>query len=142
MKTSENGINLIKGFEAFRSEPYQDSVGVWTIGYGHTIGVTKDTPPKTMEEATTDLQDDLMMAEGVINEYVTVPLSQNQFDALASFTFNLGTGSLHKSTLLKKLNVGDYAGAADEFGKWVYAGGKVLNGLVIRRAKEKELFLS
>ena len=141
-KTSENGINLIKEFEGFRSEPYQDVAGVWTNGYGHTHGVTQDTPPVTEEEAVLNLQDDLFQAEDGVDTYVTVPLTDNQFDALVSFTYNLGIGSLEHSTLLRKLNAGDYAGAADEFGKWVYAGGRMVNGLIARRAKERELFIS
>lgn len=141
-KTSQAGIILIKEFESFRSEPYQDSVGVWTNGWGHTGGVTKDTPPVTEEEAESNLKGDLFEAEEAVVVFVKVPLTDNQFDALVSFTFNLGSGSLQLSTLRKKLNVGDYQGASDEFGKWVYAGGRKLNGLILRRAKERELFLT
>ena len=141
-KTTENGINLIKGFEGFSSDPYQDVAGVWTNGYGHTHGVTQDTLPVSDEEATINLQDDLFLAEDGVSTYVAVPLNDNQFDALVSFTFNLGSGALEHSTLLKKLNAGNYAGAADEFGKWVYAGGHIVNGLIARRAKERELFIS
>ena len=144
MRTSDNGINLIKGFEGFRSEPYQDSVGVWTIGYGHTHGrdTWPDSRPITDEEATIYLRGDLAVAEDAVNAYIIVPLNQNQFDALVSFTFNLGSENLRKSTLRRKLSYSDYTGAAEEFGKWIYAGGKILTGLVMRRAKEKELFLS
>lgn len=141
-KTSESGIDLIKGFEGFLPGPYQDVAGVWTNGYGHTHGVTQDTPPVTEEEATINLGNDLFDAEYAVNLYVNVPLTDNQFDALVSFTFNLGGGALEHSTLLKKLNSRDYAGAAEEFGKWVYAGGKVSNGLIARRAKEREVFLT
>lgn len=142
MKTSDDGINLIKDFEGFRSAPYQDVVGVWTNGFGHTYGVTKDTPLVTVEQAIENLRMDLLFAENGVNTFVTASLTQNQFDALVSFTFNLGPGSLRKSTLLRKLNVGDYIGAAEEFGKWIYAGGNILKALVTRREKEKELFLS
>lgn len=141
-KTSENGIDMIKGFESFSAKPYQDSVGVWTNGYGHTHGVMADTPPVTMEEALANLAEDLVVAERSIEKLVTVFLTDNQFDALVSFIFNLGEGNFAHSTLRTKLNAGDYAGAAEEFERWVYAGGKKLNGLINRRKKEKELFLS
>uniref|UniRef100_UPI001B316D19 lysozyme n=1 Tax=Pantoea ananas TaxID=553 RepID=UPI001B316D19 len=96
----------------------------------------------TGEQADKYLREDLLVAELTINTNVKVKLTQNQFDALASFVFNLGSGNFVKSTLLKKLNAGDIAGAADEFGKWVNAGGKKLAGLVKRRAAEREVFIS
>lgn len=141
MQTSNNGINLIKRFEGLRLEAYRDSVGIPTIGYGHTHGV-KMGDVITGAQADAFLRDDLQVAELTINTNVKVKLTQGQFDALASFVFNLGSGNFVKSTLLKKLNTGDYAGAADEFGKWVNAGGKKLPGLVKRRAAEREVFLT
>lgn len=96
----------------------------------------------TSQQADTWLKEDCLVAELTIGANVKVPLSQNQFDALVSFIFNLGSAKFEGSTLLKKLNAGDYAGAADEFGKWVNAGGRKLAGLVKRRAAEKALFLS
>jgi len=141
-KTSQPGIELIKEFEGFSSEPYQDVAGIWTNGYGHTKGVTKDTPPVSEDEAIENLKSDLLEAEEAVERLVIVPLNDNQFDALVSFTLNLGQGSLERSTLLKKLNGGYYHDAALEFGKWIYAGGKVVIGLIRRREKEKELFLA
>jgi len=87
------------------------------------------------------MQNDLKKFERTVNEAVTVPLNQNQFDALVSLTYNIGSGAFEKSTLVKKLNTGDYTGAANQYDVWVNAGGKRLQGLVNRRAKEKELFL-
>ncbi|UXO69971.1 lysozyme [Pantoea dispersa] len=141
MQTSNNGINLIKRFEGLRLEAYRDSVGIPTIGYGHTHGV-KIGDVITGAQADDFLREDLKVAELTINTNAKVKLTQGQFDALASFVFNLGSGNFVKSTLLKKLNTGDYAGAADEFGKWVNAGGKKLPGLVKRRAAEREVFLT
>lgn len=141
MKTSKLGIELIKKYEGCELEAYLCPAGVWTIGYGSTKGVSKgDTITK--EEAEQVLKNDIMHeAEVYVDNFVTTKLNQNQYDALVSFTFNLGGGALQKSTLLKKLNKGDYQGAANEFTRWVYAGGKKLNGLVKRRREEKELFL-
>lgn len=139
MLISNNGINLIKKFEGLELKAYKDSVGILTIGYGHTHGV-KAGDVITGQQADTFLREDAQVAELAVNTNVKVKLTQGQFDALVSFIFNLGAGNFVKSTLLKKLNAGDYAGAADEFGKWVNAGGKPLPGLVKRRAAEKEMF--
>jgi spore coat assembly protein SafA len=136
---SQNGLDMIKGFEGLRLSAYQDSAGVWTIGYGHT-GNVKPGDRITQAQAEDLLQKDTAWAQQAVRDQVKVPLTQGQFDALTSFTFNLGAGALEKSTLLKKLNAGDYAGAQAEFGKWVHAGGQVLQGLVRRRAAEAELF--
>lgn len=141
MKVSNNGINLIKRFEGLELKAYKDSVGILTIGYGHTHAV-KAGDAITGEQADAFLREDLQVAELSINTNVKVKLTQGQFDALVSFVFNLGSGNFVKSTLIKKLNAGDYAGAADEFGKWVNAGGKKLPGLVKRRAAEREVFLT
>ncbi|AVV37816.1 lysozyme [Pantoea vagans] len=141
MKVSNNGINLIKRFEGLELKAYKDSVGILTIGYGHTHAV-KAGDAITSERADAYLREDLQVAELTINTNVKVKLTQGQFDALVSFVFNLGSGNFVKSTLIRKLNAGDYAGAADEFGKWVNAGGKKLPGLVKRRAAEREVFLT
>ena len=144
MKTSDRGVALIKAHEGLRLTAYTDPVGVWTIGYGHT---TTAGPPKVergmkITDAGADaiLRQDLAKFEGYVSSAVKVPLNQNEFDALVSFTFNLGPGNLRSSTLLKKLNAGDRAGAADEFLKWTKAGGKTLPGLVKRREAERALF--
>ena len=138
--TSERGIQAIQGYEGVKLHAYLDSVNVPTIGVGHTLGV-KMGDVITPEQAEEFLRSDLKSAEYAVNNYVTAPLNQNQFDALASFVFNLGSGAFKSSTLLKKLNSVDYQGAADEFPKWNKAGGKVLQGLVNRRAAERTMFL-
>ena len=145
MQTSEKGIALIKEFEGCKLTAYQDSVGVWTIGYGWTQPV--DGKPiragMTIKQETAErlLETGLVSYESDVSRLVKVGLSQGQFDALVSFTYNLGARSLSTSTLLRKLNAGDYAGAADEFLRWNKAGGKVLNGLTRRREAERALFL-
>lgn len=146
MQTSEKGIALIKQFEGCKLTAYQDSVGVWTIGYGWTHPV--DGKPiragMTIKQETAErlLKTGLVSYESDVSRLVKVGLTQGQFDALVSFTYNLGARSLSTSTLLRKLNAGDYAGAADEFLRWNKAGGKVLNGLTRRREAERALFLS
>lgn len=146
MQTSDKGIALIKQFEGCKLTAYQDSVGVWTIGYGWTQPV--DGKPiragMTIKQETAErlLNTGLVSYEFDVSRLVKVGLTQGQFDALVSFTYNLGARSLSTSTLLRKLNAGDYAGAADEFLRWNKAGGKVLNGLTRRREAELALFLS
>ena len=141
MRISEKGINLIKKFEGLRLEAYLDSVDIPTIGYGHTRGI-KLGQTITQEQADAFLEEDIHEFELAIQRLVHVNLTQNQFDALVSFTFNLGIGSLKQSTLLKKLNAGDITGAANEFNRWTYAGGKKLTGLVKRRSAERLMFIS
>lgn len=140
MKISQNGINLIKQFEGCKLIAYKCPAGVWTIGYGHTKGVVRGQKISP-ERAEKFLKEDIEQFEKGVNRHVSVPLNQNQFDALVSFTYNCGLGALQRSTLLKKLNAGDYAGAANEFPKWNKSNGKVLNGLVRRRAAERALFV-
>lgn len=146
MRVSENGINLIKQFEGCRLTAYQDSVGVWTIGYGWTQPVDGKPVGKgmtiTQQKADDLLKQGVIQYENGVTNLVIVPLNQNQFDALVDFAYNLGVNALKESTLLKKLNAGDYAGAANEFTKWNKAGGKELAGLMRRREAEKSLFLS
>lgn len=146
MLASENGINLIKQFEGCRLTAYQDSVGVWTIGYGWTQPVDGKTVGKgmtiTQQKADDLLKQGVVQYESGVSTLVKVQLNQNQFDALVDFAYNLGVNALKGSTLLKKLNAGDYAGAANEFTKWNKAGGKELAGLTRRREAEKSLFLS
>ena len=146
MQTSDKGIALIKQFEGCKLTAYQDSVGVWTIGYGWTQPV-EGKPIRagmTIKQETAErlLKTGLVSYESDVSRLVKVGLTQGQFDALVSFTYNLGARSLSTSTLLRKLNAGDYAGAADEFLRWNKAGGKVLNGLARRREAERALFLS
>jgi lysozyme len=142
VKASETCIAFIKQFEGLRLDAYQCSAGVWTIGYGHTgKGVV---PGVRIDEAEAEalLRYDVEKFERGVAELVTVPLSQNQFDALVCFAFNLGLGALRSSTLLRKLNDMDKLGAAEEFLRWVYAGGKKLKGLETRRQAERALFLA
>ncbi|MGL5950289.1 MAG: lysozyme [Cetobacterium sp.] len=140
MRTSSVGINLIKKFEGLKLTAYRCPAGVPTIGYGTTSNVKLGTTI-TEEKAEDLLKKDLVRFETAVKTVVRVKLNQNQFDALVSFSYNVGTGALQSSTLLKKLNQGDYKGASEEFQKWNRAGGKVLNGLIKRREAEKELFL-
>ncbi|EGT0451656.1 lysozyme [Serratia marcescens] len=146
MQISKTGIELIKRFEGLELKAYQDSVGVWTIGYGWTQPVDgkKVGPDMVIDQATAErlLKCGVVQYELGVNQLVKVKIAQGQFDALVSFAYNLGLRSLSTSTLLKKLNAGDKLGAADEFGKWINAGGVKLNGLVKRRAAERELFVS
>ncbi len=146
MQISKSGIELIKRFEGLRLKAYQDSVGVWTIGYGWTQPVDgkKVGPGMQIDQATADrlLKCGVVQYEQGVNQLVKVKITQGQFDALVSFAYNLGLRSLSTSTLLQKLNDGDKQGAADQFGRWVNAGGKRLKGLVARRAAEREMFLS
>lgn len=139
MSLSSVGLDLIKSHEGLRTSAYQDPVGVWTIGYGHT-GTAKPGQKITEAQAGQLLRGDVGWAENAVRKNVKVPLTQGQFDSLVSFTFNLGAGALGKSDLVKKLNAGDYAGAQAEFGKYVHAGGRVLPGLVRRRGDEAQMF--
>ncbi|HIE3971848.1 lysozyme [Serratia marcescens] len=146
MQISKSGIELIKRFEGLRLKAYQDSVGVWTIGYGWTQPVDGKKVGRGMQidQATADrlLKCGVVQYEQGVNQLVKVRITQGQFDALVSFAYNLGLRSLSTSTLLQKLNAGDKQGAADQFGRWINAGSKRLDGLVARRAAEREMFLS
>lgn len=140
MNISQVGIDAIKDYEGVRLKAYDDGVGVWTIGVGHTASV-KRGDEITMAQVDEFLRADLAEAQKAVNTLVTVPLTQGQFDALVSFVFNLGTGAFKGSTLLKKLNARDYDGAADELLRWNRAGGRVLAGLTKRRISERIMFL-
>ena len=140
MKTSIIGRNLIKTFEGYRSEAYLCPAGVWTIGYGHTRGVSEgDTCTK--EQADLFLQEDLREAEMTV-ESTGLNLSQLQFDALVSLVYNIGSGNFYESTLLKRLKASTAASESLEeaWKRWKYAGGEVMNGLVRRRAAEWSLY--
>ena len=138
-RTGKAGLELIKHFEGLRLEAYLCPAGVWTIGYGSTRGVYQGMTV-TESEAEAMLRRDLLAAERSVLRLVTVRLTDNQFDALVSFVFNLGGGALQRSTLRQKLNRGDYDVVPRELMKWVRAGGKILPGLVRRRQAEAELF--
>ena len=141
MNISPEGIEFIKEHEGCKLRAYQDSIGVWTIGVGHTSGV-KEGDEIDDAEADRLLREDLVWVEKCIANSVSVALTQNQYDALCSWIFNLGCSSFRKSTLLSYLNQGEDDLAAKEFLKWNRAGGKVLAGLTNRREAESELFLS
>lgn len=142
MPISPSGIDFIKAHEGCALTAYQDGGGIWTIGYGHT-GNVHEGDTITQDQADALLVADCEPAEDAIDSKVTVPLNTNQYDALGSFTFNIGVENFENSTLLKLLNAGDYQGAADQFGRWVHdAAGNVEPGLVRRREDEKELFLT
>ncbi|MEK4750417.1 glycoside hydrolase family protein [Niallia sp. FSL W8-0177] len=143
MKLSNTGLSLIKSFEGVRLTAYKavPTEEHWTIGYGHYGPDVKQNMKITQAQADAYLKSDVARFEKAVNDYVKVPLTQNQFDALVSFTYNCGAGALQRSTLLELLNQGRYEEAADQFDVWIKSGDKVLNGLVKRRAKEKELFL-
>lgn len=139
MKISNFGYTLIKHFEGLRLNAYKCSAGVWTIGYGHTLNV-REGDVITEDDAHMLLEQDLKYTVSVVDEYVSVPISQGMFDALCSFTFNVGSGAFRSSTLLKLLNAKEYDKAAQEFDRWIYVGGQVSNGLKNRREMEKILF--
>lgn len=140
MRASDNGIALIRSFEGCRLDAYQDSGGVWTIGYGHTLGV-QSGDKISHEMAQSLLLKDIQSFEKIVNEKVETALTQEMFDALVSLVFNIGGGNFQRSTLLKKLNQYDYLGASQEFPRWVYVKGKRNNGLIKRREKERQLFI-
>ena len=140
MRISEQGLDFIKSFEGLRLKSYQDSIGVWTIGWGHTKGV-KRGQVITRADAERFIRDDLASIE----RHLTADLGEDgvlqcQFDALCSFCFNLGIGAYMRSTLRKYVKAGRDADAGREFGRWVHAGGRVLPGLVRRRKAEAELY--
>ena len=145
MHVSPSGIDLICNFEGKRLMAYDDGVGVWTIGFGTTIypnGIkVKKGDVCTEAQAKAYMAYDLKKFELAVNNTVNVSLNQNQFDALVSLAYNIGTNAFKNSTLVKMLNAGDYRGAANQFDVWVNAGGKRMQGLVNRRTKEKALFL-
>ena len=146
MSVSNKGADLICEFEGKRLVAYDDGVGVWTIGFGtikYPNGVrVKKGDTCTLDQAKEYMRHDLIEFEHTVNSSVKVPLNQNQFDALVSLAYNIGSNAFKSSTLVKKLNTGDYQGAADQFNVWINAGGKRMQGLVSRRDREKLLFLS
>ena len=139
LKISQEGIALIKKFEGCELMAYQCSAGVWTIGYGHTKGI-EEGMEITQQEAEDMLVEELHEYENYINDNVTAPLSQNQFDAMVSWVYNLGPANLKSSTLLKVLNAGNYDDVPFQIRRWNKAGGVTLDGLIRRREAEALLF--
>jgi lysozyme len=158
MNVSPNAVAMIKHHEGVRQKPYRCPAKLWTIGVGHVMypdqGKLKledrmsvalrpeDDRSFTMEEVDGILRSDLSRFERGVEQYITAPLTQGMFDALVSFSFNVGLGTLQRSTLRQKLNRGDKEGAAEELLKYCMAGGKILKGLQNRRIDERNLFLS
>lgn len=154
MTPSARCYEIIKDFESFSAKPYLCPAHIWTNGWGHTQGVTEATPPVSDQEAEENLRRDVQDALWMIHHHVTVPLTQGQLDALTSALFNIGPGKEgvkdglitlkdgRPSTLLRKLNAGDYEGAASEFLRWNKSNGQVLVGLTKRRIIEKSVFES
>ena len=139
MFISNKGLNLIKHFESLQLKAYKCSANVWTIGYGHTKNV-KEGDRISQDQANCFLMQDLYSVERAIVRLVKVKLNQNQFDALCSLIFNIGISAFNKSTLLAKLNTGDYVGAAEQFRRWNKVNNVVMAGLVRRRQAEEDLF--
>ena len=158
MITGEQGIKLIKHFEGCHLKPYLCPALLWTVGYGHVLYPEQNRLPlaqrksynlkiehfRNWEQSEVDalLKQDLQRFERGVLRYITVPLKQNEFDALVSFSFNLGLGTLQRSSIRSKLNRGDKEGAIDTLLKYCRAGGKILKGLQRRRAAEADLFFS
>lgn len=146
MTPSQDCLSLIKKFEGFRSKPYLCPAGIPTIGYGSTRyqdgrAVTLKDEPITESQAAGILATTLGGYAESVDKLAQVELTQGQYDALVDFAYNLGAGRLASSTLLVKVNAGDFSGAAIEFGKWVKGGGVTLPGLVARREAERQLFV-
>ena len=141
---TKDGLNLIKTFEGFEPEIYLDAAGLPTIGYGHLI---RKGEHKMFENGISEsaagalLAKDVQLAEQAVLRLIRVPLTDGQFDALVSFTFNLGGGALQRSTLRRKINRGEHEEVPRELMRWVWAGGRKLKGLMRRRAAEAELYM-
>lgn len=139
MQISKAGINLIAQFEGLRLKAYKDVVGIPTIGYGHIKGV-KMGDVITKEQALDMLHEEVNEYSDAVDKYVKVPLTQQQFDVLVSFTYNMGIDAFKDSTLLRYLNMGMYEDAARQILRWIWAGGRQIDGLVNRRNIEYKLF--
>jgi lysozyme len=140
MVYSKTGQQLTERFESCRLTAYQDVRGIWTIGWGHTPAAPDMTC--SQEQADTWLLSDTQTAQDAVNELVTVPLTQGEFDALVDFVFNVGRGNFKHSTMLEKLNGGNYQAAAAQFDLWDKSGGKIVAGLLRRRQAEANEFQS
>jgi lysozyme len=138
LSLSATALVGLAAHEGYVEKAYQDIVGVWTIGFGTTEGVRPGQtidPVKALQRALTDAQ----KFEGALKECVHVPLHQHEYDSLVAFSYNVGSGAFCRSTLVRKLNAGDYEGACKELLRWNRAGGKVVRGLVNRREQEYKL---
>lgn len=142
MRISEETTNLIKSFEGFRSKPYLCPGGYKTIGYGHVIDRDDDVNYLSRREAAELLEKDIARAENSVKRHIRAKLTQGQFDALVSFTFNLGSAALQRSTLKQKVNREEHEDVPREFLRWIYAGGVALAGLMKRREMEADIYAS
>lgn len=141
MQTSGAGIRFIQSFEKLRLTPYDDGDGNMTIGWGHLILPSENFTTITQSQADDLFVSDLKQkAENAVNKYVDIAMSQNQFDALVSFCFNVGLGNFHSSTLLRMVNMKNFDAAANEFPKWDRSGGVEMDGLYDRRVAEQNIF--
>jgi len=146
----KNALDIIKFFEGFEKKAYKDAAGLWTIGWGTLLEnnpvlfarFVTNGETISEQEAESILLSHIKKDTATIKQLVKINLRENELEALKSFVYNVGSGNFKKSTLLKKLNGGDKYGAADEFSKWIFAGGQKLNGLIKRREEERKLFLS
>lgn len=145
MQISDNGIRALEDREGFRDKAYKDTAGIWTVGFG-TIKINgvkvKEGDIISRETAEACMRTDIKWAEASVNTAVKVPLNQNQFDALVSFVYNVGSSAFEHSTLLRYLNAGKYKDTASQLLVWVYSGGKVTPGLVSRRKAEYSQFIT
>ncbi len=140
---SQSGQELTEAFEGYAATAYNDAgKGILTIGYGHTGSDVVPGLVWTQEQAVAALMNDIGWAVKIVNHFVVPTLEQHQFDALVDFVFNAGAEAFKNSTLLRLVNAGNMADADLEFAKWVHSGGKVLSGLIRRRAAEAALFNS
>jgi lysozyme len=140
---TQNGIDLIKRFEGFSRTVYFCPAGYPTIGYGHVVKPHEDFSPGIDEARAEELlRQDAQIAERAVLRLINVPLTDGQFDALVSFTYNLGGGALQRSTLRRKINREEHADVPEQFMRWIWAGGRKLKGLVRRRAAETQFYNS
>jgi lysozyme len=142
MRIQQDGIDFIKKLEGFRSEPYADGAGVWTQGFGHALGVNPFSCPISEREGEDLLRKDIDQVENEMKRVILIDLEDCEWNALVSFTYNLGIERLKNSTLLVKLNAFDKVGAGKEIFRWVFCAGGVSQGLKDRRQKEYDLFMS
>ncbi len=144
MRLSQTGLAFIARFEGFSSKKYICPAGIPTIGYGHVVLPSENFPKEgiSKHQALEILRNDVSKAQHAVSRLIKIPLNQNQFDALVSFTFNVGAGALQRSTLRMKINNKEYQQVAEEWRKWCRAGGKPLKGLKIRREAEILLFFA
>jgi lysozyme len=138
-RLSKAGLTFIASWEGYRAKAYKDIGGVWTIGFGHTGGV-KSTDSVTREQALELLRRDAATAETAVRQLVEMPINQDRFDALVSFTFNVGVNAFKTSTLLRKLNAGDYPGVPAQLMRWNKVNGRPVQGLTRRRRAEADLW--